>query len=114
MPIDKNILELMRLAHEDLPRLTEQDVVSIYELLNSEDTEVKMTGVAVLDTFNYFATPETIYSLYEHTSITSELDEHDIFAGMVRLVYADSGRYKRETSEDDKLIDKKLAELCRN
>lgn len=115
MPIDKNMLELMRLAHKDLPRLTEQDVISIYELLTSEDAEVKMTGVAILDTFNYFVTPETIYRLYDNTSITDELDENDIFAGMVRLIYADSDRYRKETSENDKINDKHLAELiCKN
>ena len=111
-PIDKSIIDILRSVHKDFPRLTEQDVESIYDLLTSEDTEVKMTGVLLLDTFNYFDTPETIFTLYNTSDVTIDVDKDDVFVGMVKSVYVDSERYMKESTQEMKDYDLKLKQIC--
>ena len=111
-PIDKTIIDILRSVHKDFSRLTEQDVESIYDLLTSEDTEVKMTGVLLLDTFNYFDTPETIFTLYNISDITIDIDKDDVFVGMVKSVYIDNERYIKESTQEMKDYDLKLKQIC--
>lgn len=111
-PIDKNIIDILRSVHKDFPCLTEQDVESIYDLLTSEDTEVKMTGVLLLDTFNYFDTPETIFTLYNLSDVTIDIDKDDVFVGIVKSVYIDNERYMKESTQEMKDYDLKLKQIC--
>lgn len=111
-PIDKTIIDILRSVHKDFPRLTEQDVESIYDLLSSEDTEIKMTGVLLLDTFNYFDTPETIMYLYSISDITIEIDTDDIFVGMIKTLYFDSERYMEVSTQEMRDYDLKLRYIC--
>lgn len=111
-PIDKTIINILRSVHKDFPRLTEQDVESIYDLLSSEDTEIKMTGVLLLDTFNYFDTPETIMYLYSISDITIEIDTDDIFVGMIKTLYFDSERYMKISTQEMRDYDLKLRHIC--
>jgi len=111
-PIDKTIIDILRSVHKDFPCLTEQDVESIYDLLTSEDTEVKMTGVLLLDTFNYFDTPETIFTLYNLSDVTIDIDKDDIFVGMVKSVYMDNEKYMKESTQEMKDYDLKLKQIC--
>lgn len=111
-PIDKTIIDILRSVHKDFPRLTEQDVESIYDLLSSEDTEIKMTGVLLLDTFNYFDTPETIMYLYSISDITVEVDTDDIFVGIIKTLYFDSERYMEVSTQEMKDYDLKLRHVC--
>lgn len=111
-PIDKTIIDILRSVHKDFPCLTEQDVESIYDLLTSEDTEVKMTGVLLLDTFNYFNTPETILTLYNVSDVTVDVDKDDVFVGMVKSVYVDNERYMKESTQEMKDYDLKLKQIC--
>lgn len=108
IPIDKTMVDLIRSVHKDLPVLNEQDVLSIYDLLNSEDSEVQMTGVSILDTCNYFETPKLLYRLYESVDIDINIDENDTFASIIRLLYSDSDRYKKESSIEMKDYDNYL------
>lgn len=111
-PIDKTIIDILRSVHKGFPRLTEQDVESIYDLLASEDTEIKMTGVLLLDTFNYFDTPETIMYLYSISDITIEIDTDDVFAGIIKTLYFDSERYMETLTQEMKDYDLKLRHIC--
>lgn len=111
-PIDKTIIDILRSVHKDFPRLTEQDVESIYDLLSSEDTEIKMTGVLLLDTFNYFDTPETIMYLYSISDITIEIDTDDIFVGIIKTLYFDSERYMKASTQEMRDYDLKLRHIC--
>lgn len=111
-PIDKTIVDILRSVHKDFICLTEQDVESIYDLLTSEDTEVKMTGVLLLDTFNYFNTPETIFTLYNISDVTIDIDKDDVFVGMVKSVYVDNERYIKESTQEMKDYDLKLKQIC--
>lgn len=111
-PIDKTIIDILRSAHKDFPHLTEQDVESIYDLLSSEDTEIKMTGVLLLDTFNYFDTPETIMYLYSISDITIEIDTDDVFVGMIKTLYFDSERYMKVSTQEMRDYDLKLRYIC--
>ena len=111
-PIDKTIIDILRSVHKDFPRLTEQDVESIYDLLASEDTEIKMTGVLLLDTFNYFDTPETIIYLYSISDITIEIDTDDVFVGMIKTLYFDSERYMETSTQEMRDYDLKLRHIC--
>lgn len=111
-PIDKTIIDILRSVHKDFPRLTEQDVESIYDLLSSEDTEIKMTGVLLLDTFNYFDTPETIMYLYSISDITIEIDNDDVFVGMIKTLYFDSERYMKASTQEMRDYDLKLRYIC--
>lgn len=111
-PIDKTIIDILRSVHKDFPCLTEQDVESIYDLLSSEDTEIKMTGVLLLDTFNYFDTPETIMYLYSISDITIEIDTDDVFVGMIKTLYFDSERYMETSTQEMRDYDLKLKLIC--
>lgn len=111
-PIDKTIIDILRSVHKDFPCLTEQDVESIYDLLSSEDTEIKMTGVLLLDTFNYFDTPETIMYLYSISDITIEIDTDDVFVGMIKTLYFDSERYMKKSTQEMRDYDLKLKLIC--
>ena len=111
-PIDKTIIDILRSVHKDFPRLTEQDVESIYDLLASEDTEIKMTGILLLDTFNYFDTPETIMYLYSISDITVEIDTDDIFVGIIKTLYFDSERYMKAFTQEMRDYDLKLRHIC--
>lgn len=111
-PIDKTIIDILRSVHKDFPRLTEQDVESIYDLLTSEDAEVKMTGVLLLDTFNYFDTPETMFILYNAADVTIDIDKDDVFVGMVKSVYIDNERYMKESTQEMRDYDLKLKQIC--
>lgn len=111
-PIDKTIIDILRSVHKGFPRLTEQDVESIYDLLASEDTEIKMTGVLLLDTFNYFDTPETIMYLYSISDITVEIDTDDIFVGIIKTLYFDSERYMKASTQEMRDYDLKLRHIC--
>lgn len=111
-PIDKTIIDILRSVHKDFPRLTEQDVESIYDLLSSEDTEIKMTGVLLLDTFNYFETPETIMYLYSISDINIEIDIDDVFVGIIKTLYFDSERYMKASTQEMRDYDLKLRHIC--
>lgn len=111
-PIDKTIIDILRSVHKDFPRLTEQDVESIYDLLASEDTEIKMTGVLLLDTFNYFDTPETVMYLYSISDINIEIDTDDIFVGIIKTLYFDSERYMKKSTQEMRDYDLKLRHIC--
>ena len=111
-PIDKTIIDIIRSVHKDFPRLTEQDVESIYDLLLSEDTEIQMTGVLLLDTFNYFDTPRTIMYLYSISDITIETDVNDIFVGIIKTLYFDSERYMKTSTQEMRDYDFKLRDIC--
>ena len=110
MTIDKSLLDLMLSIHSEFPVLSESDAESVIDLLTSDDPEVKVTGVTLLDTFNYFKTPEFLQRLYNEVRITKEVDELDQFATIIRLNYANSKVNK--LSEEEKLHDSKLVELC--
>ena len=112
MTIDKTLLDLMLSIHSEFPVLSESDAESIIDLLTSDDPEVKVTGITLLDTFNYFKTPEFLKQLYYETEITKEIDELDQFAMIIRLNYANSKVNK--LTEEEKLYDSKLLELCLN
>lgn len=111
-PIDKTIIDILRSVHKDFPRLTEQDVESIYDLLASEDAEIKMTGVLLLDTFNYFDTPETIMYLYSISDITIEIDTDDVFVGIIKTLYFDSEKYIEASTQEMRDYDLKLRHIC--
>lgn len=111
-PIDKTIIDILRSVHKDFPRLTEQDVESIYDLLASEDTEIKMTGVLLLDTFNYFDTPETVMYLYSISDINIEIDTDDVFVGIIKTLYFDSERYMKTSTQEMRDYDLKLRHIC--
>ena len=87
MTIDKSLLDLMLSIHSEFPILSESDAESIIDLLTSDDPEVQATGITLLDTFNYFKTPEFLQQLYSETGITKEVDELDQFAMIIRLNY---------------------------
>ena len=110
MTVDKMLLDMMIQVHSEFPVLDESDLISIIDLLTSDDPEVQVTGITLLDTFNYFKTPNLINTLYQFTKITKEIDELDQFAMMVRMNYAYSK--VNELSEEEKLHDSKLLELC--
>lgn len=112
MTIDKSLLDLMLSIHSEFPVLNESDAESVIDLLTSDDPEVQVTGITLLDTFNYFKTPEFLKELYNHTTITKEIDELDQFVMIIRLNYANSKVNK--LSEEEKLHDSKLVELCLN
>lgn len=112
MTIDNSLLDMMIQIHSEFPILNESDTQSIIDLLTSDDPEVQITGITLLDTFNYFKTPEFLKELYNHTTITKEIDELDQFAMIIRLNYANSKVNK--LSEEEKLHDSKLVELCLN
>ena len=112
MTIDKSLLDLMLSIHSEFPTLSESDAESVIDLLTSDDPEVQVTGITLLDTFNYFKTPSFLQQLYYETRITKEVDELDQFATIIRLNYANSKI--NELSEEEKLHDNKLAELCLN
>ena len=110
MTIDKTLLDLMLSIHSEFPVLSESDAESVIDLLISDDPEVQVTGITLLDTFNYFKTPEFLKILYLNTVITKEIDELDQFATIIRLNYANSKVNK--LSEEEELHDSKLVELC--
>lgn len=109
LPVDPTLAKIIQSAHSDLPDLSEDELYSIYELLISEDDEVKMTGVSILDTFNYFKFPKTLQELYELASVTKEIDTLDIFAGMIRTLYV----LESETSDEDLNLREKLINYAR-
>lgn len=111
MTVDKMLLDAMIQIHLEFPVLSESDLLSIIDLLTSDDPEVQVTGITLLDTFNYFKTPNVINMLYNNTRITKEIDELDQFAMMVRINYAYSKVNK--LSEEEKLHDNKLTEICK-
>lgn len=113
MTVDKQLLDMMLSVHSEFPVLDEPNVLSIIDLLASEDAEVQVTGISVLNTFNYFKTPSVINSLYEHFRINNEVDTYDQFALMVRLCYANSKVNK--LLEEDNIYDELLnTVICKN
>jgi hypothetical protein len=112
MTVDKMLLDAMIQIHSEFPVLSESDLLSIIDLLTSDDPEVQVTGITLLDTFNYFKTPNVISTMYNNTLITKEIDELDQFAMMVRMNYAYSKVNK--LSEEEKLYDDKLTQICVN
>ena len=110
MTVDPALLNAMVQIHSEFPIIEESDIPSIVDLLTSDDPEVQVTGITLLNTFNYFKTPNLINTLYQFTKITKEIDELDQFAMMVRMNYANSK--VNELSEEEKLHDSKLLELC--
>ena len=112
MTVDKQLMDIMLSIHSELPVLDESSALSIIDLLSSEDPEVQVTGITLLDTFNYFKTPEFLNELYFNTRISNEIDELDQFALIIRLNYFYSKENK--LTEEEKLHDNKLTEICRN
>lgn len=113
-PIDNAILEVMRSVHQDLPRLDEQSLSSIYDMLISEDSEIKLMGINVLEMSNYFYTPKTLYTLYDIVDISNDVDTDDTFATIIRLLYANNEFYNNNTSKEDKEFDINLNQkLCK-
>lgn len=111
MTVDKQLMDIMLSIHSELPVLDESSALSIMDLLSSEDPEVQVTGITLLDTFNYFKTPCFLNELYANTRISNEIDELDQFALIIRLNYF----YSKENKliEEEKLHDNKLTEICK-
>ena len=111
MTVDKQLMDIMLSIHSEFPVLDESSALSIMDLLSSEDPEVQVTGITLLDTFNYFKTPEFLNMLYANTTISNEVDELDQFALIIRLNYF----YLKENklTEEEKLHDNKLIEICK-
>lgn len=112
MTVDKQLMDIMLSIHSEFPVLDESSVLSIMDLLSSEDPEVQVTGITLLDTFNYFKTPEFLNELYSNTRISNEVDELDQFALIIRLNYFYSKENK--LTEEEKSYDNKLTEICKN
>lgn len=111
MTVDKQLMDIMLSIHSELPVLDESSALSIMDLLSSEDPEVQVTGITLLDTFNYFKTPGFLNELYSNTGISNEIDELDQFALIIRLNYFYSKENK--LTEEEKLYDNKLTEICK-
>ena len=111
MTVDKQLMDIMLSIHSELPVLDESSALSIMDLLSSEDPEVQVTGITLLDTFNYFKTPGFLNILYSNTRISNEIDELDQFALIIRLNYFYSKENK--LTEEEKLHDNKLTEICK-
>ena len=112
MTVDKQLMDIMLSIHSELPVLDESSALSIMDLLSSEDPEVQVTGITLLDTFNYFKTPGFLNELYHNTRISNEVDELDQFALIIRLNYFYSKENK--LTEEEKSYDNKLTEICKN
>lgn len=112
MTVDKQLLDMMISIHSEFPVLNESDLISIIDLLKSEDPEVQVTGIGILSTFNFFKTPETLKALYSNCNVSIDIDELDQFAMMIRLNYANSKNNK--LTDKEIANDKKLEELCQN
>ena len=111
MTVDKQLMDIMFSIHSELPVLDESSALSIMDLLSSEDPEVQVTGITLLDTFGYFKTPGFLNELYYNTRISNEIDELDQFALIIRLNYFYSKENK--LTEEEKLHDNKLTEICK-
>lgn len=111
MTVDKQLMDIMLSIHSEFPVLDESSALSIMDLLSSEDPEVQVTGITLLDTFNYFKTPGYLNELYHNTRISNEIDELDQFALIIRLNYFYSKENK--LTEEEKLHDNKLIEICK-
>lgn len=111
MTVDKQLMDIMFSIHSELPVLDESSALSIMDLLSSEDPEVQVTGITLLDTFNYFKTPGFLNGLYHNTRISNEIDELDQFALIIRLNYFYSKENK--LTEEEKLHDNKLIDICK-
>lgn len=112
MTVDKQLMDIMLSIHSELPVLDESSALSIMDLLSSEDPEVQVTAITLLDAFNYFKTPGFLNELYSNTRISNEIDELDQFALIIRLNYFYSKENK--LTEEEKLHDNKLTEICKN
>ena len=108
LPVDPVIAKIIQDSHSDLPDLSVEDLYAIYDLMISEDNEIKLTGVNMLDTCNYFKYPKTVQQLYCLTSITGEIDTLDIFAGMIRTMYV----LENPSSDEDLNLLEKLKEYA--
>ena len=111
MTVDKQLMDIMLSIHSEFPVLDESSALSIIDLLSSEDPEVQVTGITLLDTFNYFKTPGFLNTLYSNTRISNEIDELDQFALIIRLNYFYSKENK--LTEEEKLHDNKLIDICK-
>lgn len=111
MTVDKQLMDIMLSIHSEFPVLDESSALSIMDLLSSEDPEVQVTGITLLDTFNYFKTPGYLNELYHNTRISNEIDELDQFALIIRLNYFYSKENK--LTEEEKLHDNKLIDICK-
>ncbi len=111
MTVDKQLMDIMLSIHSEFPVLDESSALSIMDLLSSEDPEVQVTGITLLDTFDYFKTPEFLNTLYANTTISNEVDELDQFALIIRLNYFYSKENK--LTEEEKLHDNKLIDICK-
>lgn len=111
MTVDKQLMDIMLSIHSELPVLDESSALSIMDLLSSEDPEVQVTGITLLDTFNYFKTPGYLNELYHNTRISNEIDELDQFALIIRLNYFYSKENK--LTEEETLHDNKLIDICK-
>lgn len=110
MTVDPALLNAMVQIHSEFPIIEESDIPSIVDLLTSDDPEVQVTGITLLDTFDYFKTPSLLKTLYNNCTITNEIDELDQFAMMVRMNYAYSKVFT--LTEQENLHDDKLTRLC--
>ena len=110
MTVDNNLLEMMISIHSEFQILDESSTHSIIDLLRSEDAEVKATGISILNTFNYFKTPELIKYLYHSANISDNIDKLDQFALMVRLNYANG--IKNKLTKEEKIYDQKLVDYA--
>lgn len=111
MTVDKQLMDIMLSIHSEFPVLDESSALSIMDLLSSEDPEVQVTGITLLDTFNYFKTPGYLNELYHNTRISNEIDELDQFALIIRLNYFYSKENK--LTEEETLHDNKLIDICK-
>ena len=111
MTVDKQLMDIMLSIHSEFPVLDESSVLSIMDLLSSEDPEVQITAITLLDAFDYFKTPKFLNELYSNTRISNEIDELDQFALIIRLNYFYSKENK--LTEEETLHDNKLIDICK-
>ena len=111
MTVDKQLMDIMLSIHSEFPVLDESSALSIMDLLSSEDPEVQVTAITLLDALNYFKTPGFLNTLYSNTRISNEIDELDQFALIIRLNYFYSKENK--LTEEEKLHDNKLIDICK-
>lgn len=63
--IDKLFIKQLQEIHKELEVLTYEDIVQILELLESDDTDIMLTGQSMIYLSNFFEIPHTCKYILE-------------------------------------------------
>lgn len=78
MKVDKVLINQLKNIHQEFPVLTLEEILDIFELINSEDADISSTGQSMIYLSNFFEIPETCKVIIKNITCKKNTDINNL------------------------------------